>query len=853
VVFLSLLGTAALLARMGAHLQTDWLWFHELGQDRAFWTMLFGRWLASSFAALATTFALLANFWIVERTAPPSTRLPRDQARIRNVMVAVYLGVSACAGLLIGRSMLKAHWQEVVLWMHRKPFGVVDPLLHRDVGFYVFSLPLYQLIAQWLLITSAIALLSAVLGHVASGAIRLKPPPVSATRGAHAHLLGLGAVLLVVLAWRHWLAQFELTLPHGGKIPGAGYTDIHVQLPWLRVLTVVAMAAAGLFVYGAVKRSRTVPGIAVVVVLVAELVNPSILPSSVQRFIVDPQTLSREHPYIERSLKYTRLAYDLEGVSERHVSADGVITGADLRANRDVLRNIQLWDTDVLRPQIDQQQSIGSYYAFPNVTVDRYRKDGKTRGMLVAERALDLTRLSPSARTWANDHLAYTHGYGIVAVPAGGVDREGRPRFVTSEFSAGRAPTLVREPRLYFGVQPRAAKPWVVVDTRRTEIEKPIAGDVAEPSHHYDGPGGIPLSNVLRRSVFALRYGDLNLLLSHTLTSKARIVLHRDVRDRLRTLAPFLRWEDHPEVAVIDGRVEFLAHGYTTSSTYPYAAPVMLGGRRINYIRASVLATVDAHSGRVTMYVTDPDDAIIQAWRSAFPGLFTAVERMPASVRAHLRYPRELFDVQSEVWSNYHQTDVEDFYTQSDSWEQPVELSGPVHEVGSVRFRFKRGSPSMDPSFVLARLPGERRMRFMLTQMFTPHSQENLSGYLAGEMDADGRARLTQLTLPRSRMVLGPSQISRQILATPAVGDELRLLNEETSDLGDRSIDTVELSDPRIVPIGDSFLYVQPIYVTAQGNGVTRVRLVTVYLNGRVGWGRSLDAALARARRAARS
>jgi uncharacterized membrane protein (UPF0182 family) len=601
-----------------------------------------------------------------------------------------------------------------------------------------------------------------------------------------------------------------------------------------------------------VLHSRSLPAIAVVLVAVAELVNPSILPSSVQRFVVDPQTLSRERPYIGQSITATRHAYALGNVAEREMSADGTITDADLRSNRDVLRNIQLWDTDVLRPQIDQQQSIGSYYTFPNVTVDRYVQDGHVRGMLVAERELDLSRLSPSARTWANDRLAYTHGYGIVAVPAGGVDRDGRPKFVTSEFGAGKAPTRVRQPRLYYGVQPRGATPWVLTDTRRTEVEKPLAGDVAQPKHHYDGPAGIPLSSPLRRAAFALRFGDLNLLLSQTLTGSARILLHRDVRDRLRTLAPFLRWEDHPEVAVIDGRVQFLAHGYTTSNSYPYSAPVVLGKRRLNYIRAAVVATVDAFSGHITLYAEDRDDPILKAWQAAFPTLFTPISEMPAGVRAHLRYPLELFEIQSKVWATYHMTDVEDFYTRSDAWERPVELSGPVHKVGSVRFRLKSASPSMDPSFVLARLPGERRIQFMLTTMFTPHSQENLSGYLTGRIDHEGKARLTQLTLPRSRLVLGPSQISRQILATPAIGDQLRLLNQETTDLGQQAIDTVELSDPRIVPIGDSFLYVQPIYVTAQGSGVTRVRLVTVYLNGRVGYGHSLDEAIARARRARR-
>ncbi len=547
----------------------------------------------------------------------------------------------------------------------------------------------------------------------------------------------------------------------------------------------------------------------------------------------------------------TQLAYGLDRVAERALPANAAITPAELRANRDVLSNIQLWDTDVLRPQIDQQQSIGSYYTFPSTTVDRYRRGKRVQAMILAQRELDVTRLDPSGRTWANDRLAYTHGYGLVAVPAGAVGPSGQPKFVTSEFGAGRAPTQVRQPRIYYGVQHRGAQPWVVVDSHRREIEKPLPGNAPAPDYHYDGPGGIPIGGLLSRSVFALRFGELNLALSETLDRGSRMVLHRDVGERLRTLAPFLIWEKRPEVFVADGRVKFLAHGYTTSSSFPYSARSTVAGRSVNYIRGAVVATVDAFSGRVNIYAVDGQDPILRAWREVFPTLFKPGSRMPRDVRAHLRYPRELFDAQSEIWATYHIDNIDDFYTKADAWERPAEISGPVQKVGAIRFRYKHQSPRMNPYFLLARRPGDRHPQFMLTTVFTPHSQENLSGYLTGTMDGEGRPQLTQLTLPRSRLVLGPSQVSRQILATPGVGNNLRLLNQETADLGNQAVNAVELSEPRVVPVGDAFLYVQPIYVTSQGSGVTRVRLVTVYLNGHVGYGRTLSQALRVAQAAA--
>ncbi len=851
-LILSFLAAVAGAARIFAQFQTEWLWFRELGQERAFWTILSSQFLAGGLVALATTTFLLANFWLVERVAPKDAKLPGDHpstAPLRRVLLPAYLAVSVGAGLLVGRSVVTTHWQEILLWLHRGDFGVTDPLFHRDVGFFVFSLPVYQKLAQWLFLIVALGLACSVAAHVATGAIRTKPAPLSATRGAHTHLFVLGALLLVITAWQHWLGQFGLEVPrNGGKLPGAGYTQVHVQLPWLRALMLVSLAAAAALLYGAIRRSWLLPTIALVVVAFAELANPAILPTVVQRFLVDPQSLSRERPYLAHSLRFTQLAYGLDGVAKRPLPANATITPRELRANRDVLRNVQLWDTDVLRPQIDQQQSIGSYYSFPSTTIDRYPQGGDTKAMIIAQRELDLNRLERSGRTWANERLAYTHGYGLVAVPAGGVGPAGQPKFVTSEFGAGRAPTQVRQPRIYFGVQPPGAQPWVIVKTKRSEIEKPLPGDAPEPEYHYGGSGGISLKSPLRRAMFALRFGELNIALSQTLTRDSRMILHRDVGERLRTIAPFLHWEKRPEAIVVRGRIQFLTHGYTTSDSYPYSAETNVDGRRINYMRGAVVATVDAFTGRVALYATHADDdPILRAWREAFPALIAAGSSMPADVRAHLRYPRELFDAQSRLWETYHIDNIDDFYSKADAWQRPAEISGPVQKVGSIRFRYKHQSPRMKPYFLLARLPGDSEERFMLTTVFTPHSQENLSGYLTGTMDENGRPRLTQLTLPRSRLVLGPSQVSRQILATPAVGNRLRLLNQETADLGSQAVNAVELSEPRVVPIGDSFLYVQPIYVTAQGSGVTRVRVVTVYLNGQVGYGRTLSEALSRA------
>jgi uncharacterized membrane protein (UPF0182 family) len=487
-------------------------------------------------------------------------------------------------------------------------------------------------------------------------------------------------------------------------------------------------------------------------------------------------------------------------------------------------------------------QSIGGYYSFPSVSVDRYTVDGVPRVMTVGARELALRRVAPGDRSWANDRFAYTHGYGVVAMRGSEADRDRYPRFAQGVFHEPANPLGVREPRVYFGEQPDADPPYVVLNTRRGEVDEPVSGE-RSPGYHYDGSAGVAISGPLRRLAFATRFGDLNLLLTPTVTSRSRILVHRNVHDRLRLLAPFLRWDDRPQTAVIDGRVQFLFDGYTTSDTYPYAAEVTMGGDRVNYVHAAVRAAVDAFSGRVSIYAADPPDPIIRAWQQVFPGLIQPSWRMPAEMRAHLRYPAQLFEAQTEAYETYHADDATAFWNGSDAWRRARQLAGPVEQVGRVHFPGGRGRV-MKASYLLARLPGDKAERFMLATPFTPHSGENLVSYLAGSLDASGSPELTLLSLPRDRLVLGPTQATRRILASPGVVRRVELLNRESTDLGTGAVSRTTLGVPRLVPLGDTLVHVQPLFLTAGGKGVPSLQLVTAFANGRVGYGRTLRAAL---------
>jgi uncharacterized membrane protein (UPF0182 family) len=707
----------------------------------------------------------------------------------------------------------------------------------------VFSLPLYREVNRWLLETVGMGALVALASYAAAGAFQAGRRR-RALRAARAHLLALGAACLLVLAWRVRLEQYALALPHDDVAPGASYADLHVRLPGLRVLVWLALLGAGVCLYGSLRRRvpvRLAVGLAAVAALA--VVAKGELPATVERFGVEPQALTRERPHVEDAISFTRRAYGLDRISVRELPAGSPLTRADVAAQRSTVRNVALWDPEVLRPAMNELQAIGGYFGFPSTTVDRYTVAGASHVMTVGARQLALDRLMPGDRTWANERFAYTHGYGVAAVRGGETDGGHYPAFAQQGFGSAPNPLALREPRIYFGEQADAVPPYVVVNTRRAEVDAPLPGD-RSPSFHYDGDGGIALSGRLRRLAFAARFRDLDLLLTETLTDRSRILLHRNVKDRLRTVAPFLRWDERPQTAVIDGRVQFLFDGYTTSDAYPYSAPVRVGDDKFNYVRAAAHASVDAYSGRVSIYA-DPGDPILHAWTEAFPDLFLPSSRMPASLRAHLRYPRLLFEAQVEAYRRYHADDATAFWNGSDAWARARQLAGPVEHVGSVHFPRRRGG-AMEPSYMLARLPGDVRERFFIASAFTPRASQNLVSFLAGSLGAGGRPELTLLSLPRDRLALGPTQATRRILSSTGVVRRLQLLNRESSDLGTAAVSRTTLGAPRIVPIAGTLVHVQPLFLSAGGQGVPRLQLVTTFANGRVGYGATLDAALRR-------
>jgi uncharacterized membrane protein (UPF0182 family) len=828
----------------------DLLWFREVGKTQVLWGVLGTEVGLGLLTGLGTAVIVGGNLWMAERLSVAAGRRPVEEPGVeslRGMLVPLLrwlrLGVVAVLGLLVGLHGA-SQWRTYMLWRNQVPFGDQDAQFSRDIGFYVFSLPLQRAVFGWLLFTLLATTLLVAAEHWLLGGIQ---PAARGNRVAphvHAQLSVLLGCIVLLKAWGYRLDQFTLVFSPRGVVTGAAYTDVHAQLPALRLLMVVAPVCALLFLLNVRSRDFTLPVVGTLLFALSSVLIGGVVPAFVQRFQVAPQELQREEPYIQRNIDATRKAFALEGVKTNEFPATDDLTPAQVRANTATVDNIRLWEADVLKTAIQNLQAIGQYYEFSDVDVDRYRIGGTARQVMISAREVDPRNLDASAQTWVNLYLAYTHGYGVVAAQVNRAETSGRPAFVVSGFDQQQAAIPVRQPRIYFGEPPPDTPAYVVVGSRQPEVDSPSVSGEGQASFRYDGHGGVQLSSPLRRLAAALHFTDLNLLISSNLNTRSRILFNRDIRDRMEKAAPFLQWDADPYVAVVDGRVVFIRDGYTTTDNYPYSQriPLDVAARRTdsedrgvhgeaNYIRNSVKAVVDAYDGTVTLYAFDESDPLLRTWRKAFPGLFAARSAMSADLQAHLRYPEDLFSIQTDRYASYHIGAARDFYSKQDFWALPEDRSGQLtHGEGSLVVAGPK--PRMRPYYLLTKLPGEQDEQFVLVMPFTPNNKQNMVAYMAARSDPTGYGKITLFSLPRARTVFGPTQIHAQILADPDVSKELTLFNQQGS--------TVIFGNLLTVPIEHSLLYVQPIFVQASQGAIPELRRVPVFFNNQLGYTASL-------------
>ena len=830
---------ALVSARGVAGFYTDYLWFDSLRFTSVWSGVLFAK-VSLVLALTAVLFALLwANLIVAQRLAPAvrppgpeEQALTEVHALLERRPAVVRVVISLVFAFLLGLSGA-GRWNDWILFRNRVDFGVSDPLFDRDIGFYVFQLPFLSFLTNWAFIALVVVAIVTAAAHYLNGGIRLQVRPPRVTPGVKAHLSVLLGMVALVKALNYYLDRFQLAFSTRGAVEGATYTDVNAQLPALNLLIFISVLAALLFLYNIRRQGWLLPITAVGLWILVAVVAGSLYPAGVQRFRVEPAESTKEARYIERNIEATRAAMGLDDVDVREFAYNEELSADALGRNAETVRNVRLWDPQVLQRTYQRLQEVRTFYRFTDVDVDRYPVADEVTQILLSARELNPESL-PSD-TWENRHLAFTHGYGAVLSPANSVTSDGQPDFLVKNIPPQGEP-VIAQPRLYHG---EAIGGFGIVNTGRDEIDY-LREDGTAVTNRYEGTGGVGIGSIVRRAAFALRFGDVNPVISGFMTADSRILYIRDVGERVRKIAPFLQYDHDPYPVVVDGRITWLIDAYTTTDRYPYAQQADTNRvdarsdlhRRFNYVRNSVKVAVDAYDGKATFYVVDPADPIAAAYAKAFPRLFSTADEVPDELRAHFRYPEDLFRVQTNMWGRYHIGEPNEFYSQSDRWNiaQDPGAAAPVGP-GATSPPAASGERRMDPYYLLTRLPAEPRGEFLILQPFVPFSQDDsrreLSAFMVAKSDPAEYGKLEVFVMPRDRQVDGPAIVNARINQEPEVSQLITLLSRAGSE--------VLLGNLVIIPVEQSLVYIRPLYVQATGaNAVPELKKVIVAFGDRI-------------------
>lgn len=796
----------------GITLYIDWLWFDSLGYLSVYRTRivaLVGMFLAGGLLVLAF---LGVNWFLIPRRLLRYLELvvrPRRQRlRVGSTLFTILLIGAALLIAWVMGSIASSWWLDFLLFRHALPFGLTDPIFGKDAGFYVFKLPFYQHIVGWLLGLVVVGLIGTVVIYALARNLR-EPGPT-------AHISVLGAVVMLLVAAEYQLSRLGILDSARGVVFGAGYTDVHARLPLYQLLTGIALFIAALFLLNAFIRRWRLIGLAGLFWLVVLLLGP-IYPALVQRLVVAPNELAAERPYIAYNIAFTRYAFGLENVQEMNFLASGELTADVLEANEATIANIRLWDWRPLLTTYGQLQEIRLYYAFNDVDVDRYPIGGALREVMLAARELDPDQLAEQAQTWVNRHLVFTHGYGVCLSPVNEVTEEGLPHLLVRDIPPQSAdPVLeITRPEIYFG---ELTDDYVIVGSTESEFDRP-SGD-ENVYTRYEGPDGVELGGLGRRLALALRFGSQQILFSSALRPESRILFHRQLADRVQALAPIFWYDPDPYPVIADGRLVWLYDAYTWTDRFPYSERFW----GVNYIRNSVKVTVDAYTGETHFYVVDPDDPILGVYRAIFPALFTPVEQMPQVLRDHWRYPERLFQIQAEAYAAYHMEDPHIFYNKEDLWTTPTEL-------------LEGGEQAMNPYYVVMQLPGEERVEFLMIRPYVPSGRQNMIAWLYADSDGEDYGQLGVFKFPKEEMIYGPMQIEARFDQDPYISQQLTLWNQRGSQ--------VIRGNMMVIPVDDTVLYVEPLYLQSESGRLPELKRVLVAYGNRVAMAENLELALA--------
>jgi hypothetical protein len=801
---------------------TDWLWFREVGFEQVFVRTLTTRTLLALGAGVLVFPFLLVNlrrafrslrrreFEILTPDGPRIVTL--DPGRLRPI-AAVASGVVT----LLVMSFAAGQWEKLLYFMYAVPFGNPDPLLGRDLQFFLFSLPLLETVQRLLVLLFGLALVGVGAIHVGAGNLAFDPAErgFSMAPPALRHLSVLAAGLLLALAFGAWLSIPQLLTTPSGIVNGASYVDVHARMPGLRLLMVVSVLGAFLALYQATI-VRLWPILLAAGCYAAVALGTNVYAAVLQRFVVAPNEQVRESPYIIHNIAATRAAFALSAVEERELSGLASLTRTDIDANTATLGNIPLWDHQPLLDTFGQIQEIRTYYDFVSVDNDRYTIDGEYRQIMLSARELNAESL-PS-RTWINERLTFTHGYGLTLGPVNQVTREGLPVLFIKDLPPVSSVDLrVEQPAIYFGER---SSDHVFVKTSTEEFDYPKGDDNVFTS--YQGTGGIELGGLFRRLMFALRFRSTDTFFSPSLTAETRVLMYRRISDRVARLAPFLTYDPDPYIAISGGRLIWVQDAYTTSTQYPYSTAL---GSGINYIRNSVKVTIDAYHGTTTFYVIDDEDPIAATLSRIFPGMLRPIAEMPEDLRTRLRYPQAIFGLQASMFSIFHMTNPAIFYNKEDQWEIPT-IDG-----GSQTTR-------MEPYRAIMKLPGEQGAEYIQMLPFTPRQKDNLAAWMVSRSDTSNYGKLIVFQFPKQTVVYGPRQVAARINQDQAISPQITLWNQQGSEVIQGTL--------LVIPIEESLLYIRPLYLRAAGGRIPELKRIIVAYENEIVMEETLERALER-------
>jgi uncharacterized membrane protein (UPF0182 family) len=835
---------------------TDFLWFRSLGFTSV-WRSVLGARLALALVFIAAFFVMCwVNLYVADRLAPvfrppgpeedllePYHDFVGHRVRLVRVIVAGVFALIAGAGV-------SSQWNDWILFTHRVDFHESDPLFHKDIGFYVFQLPFLSFLVNWLFFSFVMIFLITAVAHYLNGGIRLQTVGERVTPQVKAHLSLLLGVLALVKAGDYWLGRYELTTSTRGVVEGATYTDVKVQLPAIHLLILISLLSFVLLLINIRRRGWQLPAVTVGLWAFVAIVAGTIYPAFVQRFQVEPAQSNKEATYVDRNINATRASYGLDKVEVRPYDYTQSMSPDAVRRNAETVLNSRLLDPSAIDGAFQLQQGKRAYYQFPpSLDVDRYAVDGKDTPVVVGVRELK----PDEKKGWENAHLAYTHGYGVVMADATTVNARGLPDYLISELPPKIAPDIkatIQRPQVYFGENMSG---YAIVNTGREEVDYTDDSDKEIPTR-YAGNGGVQMGSVFRRAAFAIRFGQIEPLISNFVKSDSKVIFVRDVQARVKKVAPFLKWDSDPYPVVFGGRIVYVVDGYTTSSRYPYAQHSSggtgdLAGGGINYVRNSVKAVVDAYDGTVQLFVTPVDDPIITAYQKAFPKLFTPYDQMDPELKSHLRYPQDMFALQTNMWARYHVADALAFLSASRQWSiaqnaprtvdqptttgvtpttQPVNpQSGPTQRV--------------PPYYEQIKLPGESQQSFVTMRTFVNFNSDDvlrqLTAFMVGKSAGDpadfGKLVVYEFS---NTLAPGPAAVAGNINAKSEISARISLLNQEGS--------KVEYGDLLLLPIENSVLYVRPMFVTSRDTAFPALQGVVVSLGDQVELGDTFQQAL---------